>query len=656
MFDSATMIWLVPAAPLTAAILCGLLRAIGVRGWGVALPSVLGIGFACYCALTLLTRVGSENPVLETAEVTWFAAGQIDVSLRLAVDSLTAVMLTVITFVGSWIALFSIGYMRDHHGQLDTGYARFFALMSLFVFSMTGLVLATNFLVLFACWEGVGLCSYLLIGHWFAKPSAAAAARKAFLVTRLGDIGLILGVFLLWVTFDHTLDFNTLFAQLEDTPPEGVLTAASLLLFCGAVGKSAQLPLYTWLPDAMEGPTPVSALIHAATMVTAGVYLMARMTPLLVLAPFAQHTVAIIGAATALIASFIALTQFDLKRVLAYSTVSQLGYMFMALGAGIGSLAEAGVVAALFHLFTHAFFKALLFLSAGSVMHAMGDVIDMRRFSGLRKLMPVTHIGFLCGALALAAIPPFSGFWSKEAIFGVVEAASKKDQGGGIYLSVLLVGVFAAGMTAVYTFRAYFKTFWGEQRVPDEAGEHPHESPAIMTIPLLILAVGAVFAGLVLEPVLHIFGPFVGLSPLFTQTEMLIDTQMVETHGSVVLMLASIAAAVGGLVIAYIMFGRPSELPDRISHSFHRLYAFSADQLYLDDLYSIMIVGPLRTIATLCGLIDMAVDGLGRLISSIPGAMGRLLQPIQIGLVQFYALAMAMGLIVFLGFLVFRGN
>ena len=427
-----------------------------------------------------------------SSEITWFAAGKLKVHYTINVDPLSAMMLAMVTFISTWIALFSSGYM---HG--DKGYARFFAVMSLFVFSMCGLVLANNFLFLIAFWEGVGLCSYLLIGYYFEKPSAAAAARKAFLVTRIGDTGFILGIFLLWKLGGWNTDLTALFEHIAKNPPDqGMLTTACLLLFCGAVGKSAQFPLYVWLPDAMEGPTPVSALIHAATMVTAGVYLLARCAPLFVRCPEAQIVVACIGGITALLAAFIALAQTDLKRILAYSTVSQLGYMFLALGT-VGSISPAfAVTAAMFHLFTHAFFKALLFLSAGSVMHAMGGVIDVRQFGGLRKILPVTHITFLCGAAALAGVPLLSGFWSKDLILeSLAEASESSSPYTALFYILLLVAFLTAFMTAFYTFRAYFLTFWGTEKIPHEAGHHAHESPSVMTIPLMVLAVGALESG-----------------------------------------------------------------------------------------------------------------------------------------------------------------
>jgi len=447
----------------------------------------------------------------------------LDLSVVTRVDALTAIMLATVTFVGSLVVIYSIGYMHA-----DPGYGRFFAFVSLFVFSMTMLVSASNFLVLFVFWEAVGVCSYLLIGFWFTKPSAAAAGMKAFLVNRIGDLGLIVAIFLIWLTFG-TVDFHdtpvsgtgALWSEMAvpaDTPlahvgvfgqsrlqdPHGyrillpfTVSIICLMLFLGACGKSAQFPLHVWLPDAMEGPTPVSALIHAATMVTAGVYLVTRCSPLFVQAPAALLAVAAIGTFTALLAGLIALTQTDLKRVLAYSTVSQLGFMFMGLGAGT----VAGIAGGMFHLFTHAFFKALLFLGAGSVMHAMGGVIDMTRFSGLKKIMPWTYATFAIGSLALAGFPLLSGFWSKDEILAALYEQAPTN--GTIpawllspYGMCFTIGCITAWMTAFYTFRAFFLTFHGPEKIPHEAGHHAHESPPVMTAPLVILAVLSLFVGI----------------------------------------------------------------------------------------------------------------------------------------------------------------
>ncbi len=458
----------------------------------------------------------------------------IDVTLR--ADPLTAVMLATVTFISLLVAVYSIGYMRG-----DPGYWRFFTYIGLFVFSMTMLVSVSNFVLLYVFWEAVGLCSYLLIGFWFERPAAAAAGLKAFLVNRVGDFGFALAVFLLWTTYG-TLDFHdtnvggvihpgilgqTMLRAMLHGPSlyagGGLATATCLLLMLGACGKSAQFPLHVWLPDAMEGPTPVSALIHAATMVTAGVYLVARCAPLFAASPDAQCVVAVIGGFTALLAALIALTQTDLKRILAYSTISQLGYMFLALGTG----SLAGVAAGMFHLVTHAFFKALLFLGAGSVMHAMGGVVDLRRFGGLRGRLPTTHWTFLFGCLALAGIVPFAGFWSKDAILAAVRQSASADPIAGLYHVLYLAAVATAGLTALYTFRAFFLTFYGQERIPEEAGRHAHESPPSMTAPMVILAVGALVVG----AYFYGTGDFAGPHGFLAQTPSLACRGMAEKAG-----------------------------------------------------------------------------------------------------------------------------
>jgi NADH-quinone oxidoreductase subunit L len=648
-------LWLIPVLPLLASGFIGLFGPKVLRGqshW----PCVLAIAISCVLSFLVLNKVqgwiseGQSDTPYEALyrNYTWFRAGDVTVSFGLRADPLSAIMLVTVTFIGSLIAIFSIGYMRG-----DEGYPRFFAEIALFIFAMTLLVLADNFLLLYAGWEGVGLCSYLLIGFWFTKPSAAAAARKAFLVTRLGDVGLLLGILLLWFSFGHVLDYDSIFGQVRDQASEGLLDhglvgTACLLLFCGAVGKSAQFPLHVWLPDAMEGPTPVSALIHAATMVTAGVYLVARCTPLFIQAPATQMTVAFIGGFTALLAALIALTQNDLKRVLAYSTISQLGYMFLALGSGVlvaGSktLVALAVTAAIFHLFTHAFFKALLFLSAGSVMHAMGGVIDMRRFSGLRHILPTTHLTFLCGAAALAGVPLLSGFWSKDAILGATfDAAEEGNQYRIVYLALFAAGLVTAGLTAFYTFRAYFLTFWGEERVPEEAGHHAHESPPVMTVPLMVLAVGALAVGGVLGPLTHWFGHFLSYLP---------DLEARAEHPeSLGLMAISGFVAIGGIAVAWWMYLAEPGMAGRLARGLQGLYQLSLNKFHVDEVYDAFIVRPLAGFAEFCRLIDLyVIDSLVDLVGHVPRLIGDFLfRPMQNGLVQFYALAMVLGLTVFL--------
>jgi NADH-quinone oxidoreductase subunit L len=638
MSELTSYLWLIPVLPLAASILIGLLGPRFLRQashW----PCVLGIAASCVLSVMVLMAVvhdPHEKPETWKSYYPWFQAGNVDVGFTLRADALTAIMLVTVTFIATLIAIYSAGYM---HG--DPGYPRFFAEIALFVFAMTGLVLADNFLVLYAFWEGVGLCSYLLIGFWFTKPSAAAAARKAFLVTRIGDLGFILGIILLWIGFGHYLDYDIVFDQARTRDP-ALLTAVCLLLFCGAVGKSAQFPLHVWLPDAMEGPSPVSALIHAATMVTAGVYMVARCMPLFHQVPAVLLTVACIGAFTALLAALIALTQNDLKRVLAYSTISQLGYMFLALGSGVGELATLAVVAGIFHLFTHAFFKALLFLAAGSVMHSMGNVIDMRRFSGLRRLLPTTHWTFLCGALALAGVPLLSGFWSKDEILAVTLGASEQANPYRIvYLVLFISGLVTAGLTAFYTSRAYFMTFWGEERIPHEAGHHAHESPPVMTVPLMILAVGAVAAGFMVEPLTHWFSHLLSRTPYLEP--------LAEHSANGMLIGGSILAVVVGIGVAFQMYVRVPGLPARLAQSAQELYQLSLNKFHIDELYDFFIVQPLAGFARFCRIIDQyVVDGLVDLVGQVPRLLGILFRPMQNGLVQFYALAMLLGFAVFL--------
>jgi NADH-quinone oxidoreductase subunit L len=693
------ILWLIPALPLLASAVTALLgpRLLRHRShW----PCVVAVVASCALSLFVFSNVYRAEPpelppltVIEKDEetgklikvsyererpgyvqavveyYTWFAdrpssdqarepipesapgSPIVRIAFSLRADALSSMMLVMITFIGSLIVIYSIGYM--HH---DPGYPRFFAAMALFIFSMTTLVLADNFFVLYLGWEGVGLCSYLLIGFWFQRPSAALAARKAFLVTRIGDVGLFLGILLLWVTFDYNLDYTTIFQRVEAGEQIGpvdpyTLWAACLLLFCGAVGKSAQFPLHVWLPDAMEGPTPVSALIHAATMVTAGVYLVARCTPLFLVVPEAQLMVACIGGLTALLAALIALTQNDLKRILAYSTLSQLGYMFLALGCGIAAggedLVTFAVVAALFHLFTHAFFKALLFLAAGSVMHAMGDVIDIRRFSGLRKVLPVTHWTFLCGALALAGFPLLSGFWSKDEILDAAWRASRAKGGqyAWVYSVLLVSGIVTAGLTAFYTFRAYFKTFHGPEVIPEEAHGHAHESPPVMTVPLMILAVFAVGVGFVLGPLgpkALQFAHFLEKAPGFPPVTH-------EHHINWGLMGISTLVALGGMAVAYWMYAKQPGLPGKVASEVPALYQLSLNKFYIDELYAAFIVAPLNGVKVFAGALDLHfIDGLVDLIGNVPAQIGKLFRPVQNGLVQFYALAMVLGLTVFL--------
>src|SRR6266705_161265 len=468
------LVWLIPFLPLVGTLVNALFgRATGDRAHWVAVPA-LGLSFLVSCAVFLRVLNG-ETYVGELFP--WIAAGAFKAAITVQVDQLSAVMLLVVTGVGFLIHVYSAGYMHD-----DPGSARYFTYLNLFVFSMVMLVLAGNFLLLYVGWEAVGLCSYLLNGFWYEKPSATDAGKKAFIVNRVGDFGFGLGIMLIWTTFG-TLDYGAVFANATDAVSQGTYLAIALLLFTGACGKSAQLPLHTWLPDAMEGPTPVSALIHAATMVTAGVYMVARSHALFERSGVALEVVAWVGTATAIFAATIALVQTDIKRVLAYSTVSQLGYMFAAVGLG-------AYAAGIFHLVTHAFFKALLFLGAGSVIHGLGGEQDLRKMGGLSSRMVRTTITTTIGALGLAGLPGLAGFFSKDEILAAAFASGRR----GIW-ALLLLGAF---FTAFYTARMLFLAFYSGPRITREAAHHVHEAPGVMTLPLAVLAVLTVIAGVAL--------------------------------------------------------------------------------------------------------------------------------------------------------------
>jgi NADH-quinone oxidoreductase subunit L len=638
------IVWLIPLAPLAAALMTALLGP-GLLRERSHLPCWFALAAAFACSLTLTfsllpAELANGHGVLNAAGYDWLSVGDFRVGIGVRADAMSAIMLSMVTGVSLLVAVFAAGYM--HH---DPGYARFFAAVSLFVFSMVMLVLSGSFLQLFVFWEAVGLCSYLLIGFWFRKPSAAAAAKKAFVVNRIGDFGFLVGIFLIWTTFGSMNFADVLgspekLAEVAAANPERI-TLICLCLFLGAMGKSAQFPLHVWLPDAMEGPTPVSALIHAATMVTAGVYMVARCTPLFVLSPDAQVVVSCVGAATALIAAITALTQTDLKRVMAYSTVSQLGYMFMALGAGVGGAEAASfaVTAGMFHLFTHAFFKALLFLASGSVMHSMGDVIDMRRFSGLRHALPITHWTFLCGAAALAGVPLLAGFWSKDEILAALSEATHHEKYGTVYQVVFVIAAATAVMTAFYTFRAYFLTFWGEENFPEEAGHHPHEAPPVMAWPLRILAICAIGIGFAVGPT-HLFGGFIQHASGLTH---------LETHLHWPLMIASAVMAAAGIGMAWFCYVASPGIPAAVSRALAPLYQVSLNKLYFDELFSLIVVRPLRGIAKVSTIfdkqaIDRAVDSVG----AIPRLLSNAPKWLHGGVTSSYALVMWAGVLVYL--------
>ena len=650
MFDLTTEnLWillpLIPGLPVFAALLVALFgHRLGERSH---YPVLLAVGASAIISILALIHVhhSGTNQGREAVYnyANWFEAGNLRVDWELRLDALSSMMAAMVSFISLWIVLFSSGYM---HG--DPGYPRYFAAVSLFVGAMNILVLSNNLPLLFLGWEGVGVCSYLLIGFWFAKPEAAKAARKAFLVTRLGDVALLAGMVLLYRAGDPVgLSYDTMFSHNYDAT---TLYWALVCLGIGAFGKSAQFPLHVWLPDAMEGPTPVSALIHAATMVTAGVYLLARVLPpltgdavspaqLQAVGDF-QDIVLVCGGVTALLAALIALGQTDLKRILAYSTLSQLGYMFMALGVGTTTgtaqchnLVSAASGAAVFHLFTHAFFKALLFLSAGSVMHAMGNVLDLRRIGGLRKVLPITHIAFLIGALALAGLPPFSGFFSKDGILESLEnGAQSGGERSGLQHAMLYLGLVTAALTGLYTFRAYLLTFWGERRVPEEAGHHAHESPAGMTIPLAVLAVPAALIGWMVGPT-HLFADFIQSSPAWHPADH-------HDFAWKMAVMGLLAAAFGIAVAIFLGQRRPSGTPNN-------LVGAARSGFFIDDIYASFITKPCEYGGRLLNFLDRElVDKLAELVGRIPAWLGESLRPLQNGLLQYYALAMALGLVV----------
>ena len=637
-------LWIIIALPLLGAALNGLLG----KTWSKPVINSIGIGSISLAFLSAMeavrefTQLSPEQIPWIRNYFTWITAGIFKVDFSLQVDQLTVVMLFVVTFVSLLVHIYSTGYMAH-----EEGYYRFFSYLNLFVFFMLTLVLASNVVLMFVGWEGVGLCSYLLVGFWFLKQSAISAGKKAFITTRIGDLGFTIGILLLFWTF-KSVDFVNVFKQAANMPmegsgPGGVLTGICLLLFIGAIGKSAQIPLYVWLPDAMEGPTPVSALIHAATMVTAGVYMVARMNPLFSRAPFAMFIVALIGALTAFFAATIGLVQTDIKKVLAYSTVSQLGYMF--LGLGVGAYA-AGV----FHLMTHAFFKGLLFLAAGSVIHAMGGDQEMPHMGGLRSKIPITFWCMLIATLAIAGIPGFAGFFSKDEI---LEAAASGPHANVWFYWLGLIG---AGFTSFYMFRLIFLTFFGAPRY-DEHKVHVHESPYNMTIPLMFLAFLSAVGGWVAPPHLvggtDYFAKF--LHPVFDAyavTPTAANEAASEVAGSPMMDLVHaltgmpVIIALLGLVIAWWFYIKSPETPKKLAQSVRWLYTLVLHKYYIDEVYNAVIVQPLLWISTNVlwkvideGAIDGTVNGVGRGMRESGGQ----LREIQSGNARSYATWVVIG-------------
>jgi NADH-quinone oxidoreductase subunit L len=694
------LILLLPALGAVVAGALGPRLLKGASHW----PVILGVGGAAVVALILLQRVASAGAdALATPVIyEWFGARQGSwFNVELWIDPLTALMMAMVTFVATFVVIYSKEYMR-HHDHPERGYERFFAFLGMFVFAMGVLVLGGNFLLLYLGWEAVGLCSYLLIGFYYEKPSAAAAAKKAFLVNRIGDFGFGLGILLIYITVGH-LDYRTVFAAIELANAHDAGGLASLLglasaeatalidtiqqrlpyvavlLLCGAVGKSAQFPLYVWLPDAMEGPSPVSALIHAATMVTAGVYMMVRCGLIFAASDTVMLLVAIIGGGTALFAATIALVQNDMKRILAYSTISQLGYMFL----GVGVFAASS---AIFHLFTHAFFKALLFLGAGSVMHAMGGVIDVRRFGGLRRIMPVTFITMLIGSAALAGFPLLAGFWSKDEI---IHHAMLQHPLLGV------MGLITAALTAFYTFRMIFLAFFGPERVPE--GVSAHESGRWIQLPLVVLAVGALSAGYLgvhvesggflgfLAPEENMAAPQTAIHGFLKDVTHPFHTAHAEAaghdwaaghgedhsasghvssghaasaHGETAhrggflaaiahhwMMYLSGLIAIGGIIVAYVLYVRRPWIPMLIRSSFPQAYRVLLNKYFVDEGYDKAVVRPLRSSGVGCFRIDeFVIDGLIWVVTAVPRLFGFVARSVQGGALQGYGLTMAAGL------------
>jgi NADH-quinone oxidoreductase subunit L len=623
---------LIPLLPLLAFVVLGLAgHRIKERAHLVAVPAVV-VSFLL--SLMALAEVAGGQ-TLEIPLYTWASSGSLTITLGLFIDQLTVAMLLLVTTVSALVHVYTIGYM---HGE--AGYARFFSNIALFTFSMLMLVMSDNFLQLFVFWEAVGLCSYLLIGHWYDRASARAAATKAFLVNRVGDFGFMLGILLVFVTFG-SLQYQQVFSGLDGMAGStlnllgfigenwevSVMTMICLLLFVGAVGKSAQVPLHVWLPDAMEGPTPISALIHAATMVTAGVFMVARLAPLYDLSPVAMDVVAVVGGLTMFVGATIAVTQTDIKRVVAYSTLSQLGYMMMACGLG-------GYVAGMYHLLTHGAFKALLFLGCGSVIIALHHEQDMRRMGGLKEKLPITYWTFVIGSLALAGFPLTSGFFSKD------ELLLASWMSGGLGKSLTVLGLITAMLTAFYSFRLVFVTFWGESRVDPKHAGHIHEPSKTMTMPLLILAVLSILAGYIGIPEF--------LAPAFPGGA---GAGHHEAAAALGIMICATLVGLMGIAEAYLVYGKSPQLPDRLARQWQGLYHGSLNKWYVDEAYDQAFVNPtMKAADQLWRKVDMAViDGAVNGVARGVAWGGWITRLLQSGQAQSYALAMTVGAVMILG-------
>jgi len=614
-------------APLAGAIIAGLFGGVIGRIWSHRV-TIFSVFLSFVLSLVVFRDVLNGN-TFDGPVYTWITSGEAKLQIGFLIDRLSALMMVVVTFVSLMVHIYTIGYMAE-----DPGYQRFFAYISLFTFSMLMLVMANNFLQLFFGWEAVGVVSYFLIGFWYTRPSAIYANLKAFLVNRVGDFGFILGIAIVLMQFG-TLQYSDVFSGASPNTPQ--ITLICILLFVGAMGKSAQFPLHVWLPDSMEGPTPISALIHAATMVTAGIFMVARMSPLYELSETARGVVLLIGAITALSMGLVALTQYDIKRVVAYSTLSQLGYMTVALGASAYS-------AAIFHLATHAFFKAVLFLAAGSVIIALHHEQDMRRMGGLKKHMPVTYWTLLIGAIASAGVPPFAGFYSKDAI---IEAALHSQTPGATfaYLCVLIC-VF---VTAAYTFRLVFMAFHGEERF--DKAHPPHESPAVVTVPLVLLAIPSIGAGWFVG--YFVFGDFFQKS--------LVEMKGVEYHGLVAYTLHGLKAwpfwlAMAGIATAWYLYMKRTDLPKKIAHFFGPAYALVEKKYGFDELYSAVFAAGARAVGgglwkggDQAAIDGVMVNGTARVVGWFSGVV----RLVQSGLIYWYAFVMLFGVLLALSWFLF---
>ena len=634
------LIYLTVLLPLIGFLINGLFgskikneKIIGTIGSGA-----IGLSFIVVL-LILIETLGkpADQRVTIVTLFQWMKVGNLDISIAYQVDQLSILMALIVTGIGFLIHVYSIGYM---HG--DKGFWRFFAYLNLFIFAMMNLILADNFVLLFLGWEGVGLCSYLLIGFWydrkFEKSTTASAAKKAFVINRIGDFGFLLGIFLIYMTFG-SLNFTEVFTAANHIPvDESVVSFIALFLFIGAIGKSAQIPLFVWLPDAMAGPTPVSALIHAATMVTAGVYMVARCSIFYAMAPTIMMVVAIIGLLTAMFAATIGLVQNDIKKVLAYSTVSQLGYMFLALGVG-------AFTSGIFHVMTHAFFKALLFLGAGSVIHGMHHEQNIQKYGGLKKYMPVTFITFLIACIAIAGIPPFSGFFSKDEILWYSYA-----KGNFLFW---LIGALTALITAFYMFRLLSLTFFGKERF-DKHHVHPHESPKVMTVPLIILAFFSVVAGFIGIP--EVFSGEGGnqiknwLAPVFADAHSKKITYGMPSHFvEILLMVISVAGAAAAIWLARHVYLTKPGLADQIANRMKKGYTVLLNKYYVDEIYNKLIVQPIYKVSDgfLFKFTDVKIiDGTINRTASLIDLFSNNIKKIQTGVAQFYAIIMMIGIVI----------